>query len=143
MKFHRDTYLLRCFRYREKHVKDVCCCLQKYNSVVYVVYSDGVNKFDGHIYHGYPVICKSISHLKCIMGVYCCCLHTNYIVYKDFDRSLHVRSSDPTCVQNFRLVPLTIFEILRFKLKNKNDKKKKKKKNWRNRLFAISPILVV
>ena len=30
-------YLLVCLRYPEKHVKDVCCCLQTYNSVVYVV----------------------------------------------------------------------------------------------------------
>ena len=73
------------------------------------------------------------------MGVHCCCLHVNYIVYKHFDRSLHVGSSDPTCVQNFRLVPLMVFEIQGFKLKNKNDKKK----NWRNGLFAISPMLVV
>ena len=51
----------------------------------------------------------------------------------------HVGSSDPTCVQNFRPVPLTVFEILGLKLKNKyNDKK-----NWRNRLFAISPVCVV
>ena len=60
-----------------------------------------------------------------------------------FDRSLHVMSSDPTCVQNFRPVPLTVFEIQGFNLKNENDKKKKKKKNWRNGLFAISPMLVV
>ena len=38
------------------------------------------------------------------MGVLCCCLHVNYIVYKHFDRSLHVRSSDATYVQNFRPV---------------------------------------
>ena len=31
------TYLLGCLRYREKHVKDVCCCLQRCNSVVYIV----------------------------------------------------------------------------------------------------------
>ena len=31
------TYLLGCLRYREKHVKDVCCCLQTCNSDVYVV----------------------------------------------------------------------------------------------------------
>ena len=37
-------------------------------------------------------------------------------------RSLHVGLSDPTCVQNFRPVPLTVFEIQGFKLKNKNDK---------------------
>ena len=78
------------------------------------------------------------------MGMHCCCLHVNYIVYKHFDRSLHVGSSDPTCVQNFRSVPLTVFEIQGFKLKNKNDNdNKKKKKNWRNRLFAISPMFVV
>ena len=77
------------------------------------------------------------------MGTHCCCLHENYIVYKHFDRSLHVRSSDPTCVQNFRPVPLTVFEIQGFKLKNKNDNNNDKKKNWRNRLFAISPMFVV
>ena len=74
------------------------------------------------------------------MGVHCCCLHVNYIVYKHFDRSLHVRSSKPTSVENFRPVPLTVFEIQGFKLKNKNDDDKK---NWRNGLFAISPMLVV
>ena len=37
-------------------------------------------------------------------------------------------------------IPLTVFEIQGFKLKNKNDNDKK---NWRNRLFAISPMFVV
>ena len=74
------------------------------------------------------------------MGMHCCCLHVNYIVYKTFDRSLHVGSSDPTFLQNIRPVALTVFDIQGFKLKNKNDKKKK---NWRNGLFAISPMLVV
>ena len=69
----------------------------------------------------------------------CCCLHVNYIVYKHFDRSLHIWVLDPTCVQNFRLVALTVFEIQGLKL----NKKKKKQKNWRNGLFAISPMLVV
>ena len=45
----------------------------------------------------------------------------NYIVY---NTSLHIRSSDPTYVQNFRPVPLMVFEIMGFKLKNENDKKK-------------------
>ena len=72
--------------------------------------------------------------------MHCCWLHVNYIVYKHFDISMHVGSSDPTCVQNFRPVPLAVFEILGFKLK-KNDNKKKK--NRRNRLFAISPMLMV
>ena len=74
------------------------------------------------------------------MGMHCCCLHVNYIVYKTFDRSMHVESSDLTFVQNFRPVALTVFEIQGFKLKNKNDNKKK---NWRNGPFAISPMLVV
>ena len=79
------------------------------------------------------------------MGVHCCCLHVNYIVYKHFDRSLYVGSLDPTGEQNLRPVPLTVFEIQGFKLKNKNDNDndKKKKRNWRNGLFAISSILVV
>ena len=75
------------------------------------------------------------------MGLHCCCLHVNYIVYKHFDRSLHVRLSDPTCVQSFRPVPFTVFEIQGFKLKNKNDNNDKK--NWRSGLFAMSPMLVV
>ena len=74
------------------------------------------------------------------MGVHCCCLHVNYIVYKHFDSSLHVELLDPTCVQKCRPVSLTVFEIQRFKLKNKNDDNKK---NWRNGLFAISAMLVV
>ena len=36
-----------------------------------------------------------------------------------YDRSLHIKSSDPNCVQNFRSV--TNFEILGFKLKNKKN----------------------
>ena len=78
------------------------------------------------------------------MGMHCCCLHVNYIVYKHFDRSLHVGSLDPTCVQNVKPVPVAGFEIQGFKLKNKNDNDNDdKKKNWRNRLFAISPMFVV
>ena len=77
------------------------------------------------------------------MGMHCCCLHVNYIVYKHFDRLLRVGLSGPTCVQNFRPVPLMVFEIHGFKLKNKSDDNDNDKKNWRNRLFAISPMFVV
>ena len=73
------------------------------------------------------------------MGVHCC-LHVSYTVYKHFHRSLHVESSDPTCVQNFRSVPRMGFEIQGFKLKNENDNDIK---NWRNGFFAISPTSVV
>ena len=76
------------------------------------------------------------------MGVYRCCLHVNYIVYKHFDRLLHVGLLDPTCVQSFRSVPLTVFEILGFKLKN-SDNDNNDKKNWRNGPFAIYPMFVV
>ena len=71
------------------------------------------------------------------VGMHCCCSHVNY---KYYDRSLYVGSSDPTYVQNFRPVSLTIFEILGFKLKKK---KNNNKNNWRNGLFAISPMLMV
>ena len=77
------------------------------------------------------------------MGMHCCCLHVNYIVYKHFDRSLHVGLLDPTCLQNFKPVSPTVFEIQGFKLKNKNDNDSDKQKNWRNGLFAISPMFVV
>ena len=76
----------------------------------------------------------------------CCCLQANYIVYKHLDRSLHIWVLDPTCVQTFRPVPLTVFEIQGLKLNNNNNNNnnnKKQKKNWRNGLFAISPMLVV
>ena len=76
------------------------------------------------------------------MGVHCCCLHINYIVYKHSDHwSLHIGSLYPTFVQNFRPVSLTVFEIQGFNLKNKNDYNNKK--NWRNGRFTISPIFVV
>ena len=71
-------------------------------------------------------------------GIALLLLYVNYIVYKHIDRSLYVGSSDPTYVQNFRPVPPTVFEIQGFKLKNENNKR-----NWRNGLFAISPMLVV
>ena len=47
---------------------------------------------------GIPLCAK----VPCYGSVYCYCLHVNYIVYKHYDRSLHVVSSDPTCVQNLR-----------------------------------------
>ena len=75
------------------------------------------------------------------MGVHCCCLLINCIVYKHFDKLLHVGSLGPTCMQNFRPVPFMVFEIQGFKLKNENDNNDKK--NWRNGLFAISPMLAV
>ena len=70
------------------------------------------------------------------MGMHCCCLHVNYIVYKHFYRLLHVRSLDLTCVQNFRPVLLTVFEIQGFKLKNKNDNDDKKKEELEKETFC-------
>ena len=52
-----------------------------------------------------------------------------------------VPSWNPTCVQSFRFVLFTVFEIQGFKLKKK--KKKKKQKNWENELFVISSLLVM
>ena len=61
-----------------------------------------------------------------------------HIVYKHFDRLLHVGSSDPTWGQNFILIPHMVFEMVGFKLKNKNNDK-----NWQNGRFGIPPMLVV
>ena len=48
------------------------------------------------------------------MGVHCC-ICVNYIVYTHFYWSLHVGSSDPTDVQNFRPVPSTFpIKYMRF-----------------------------
>ena len=65
----------------------------------------------------------------------CCFLHVNYIVY----RSLHIWVLDPTCVQNFRSVAPTAFEIQGLKLNKKKKKKKKQKNNWRNGLLPYLP----
>ena len=77
------------------------------------------------------------------MGLHCCCLHVNYIIYKHFDRSLQVRYRTLlVCkISDLYLLRL-VFEIPGFKLKNENDNNDKEK-NWRNGLFAISPMLVV
>ena len=55
---------------------------------------------------------------------------------------MYIGSSNSTCVHIFRPILPMIFEILGFKLKNKNDNNDDKK-NWRNELFVISPMLVV
>ena len=67
--------------------------------------------------------------------MHCCCLHVNYIVHKYFDRSLHIRVIGSYLCAKFQTCTS---EIQGFKLKNKNDRE-----NWRNGLFAISPMFVV
>ena len=52
-----------------------------------------------------------------------------------FDRLIHTKSSDFTCVQKFRPVPLRVFEILGFKLKKNDNDNIYDIKNWRNGLF--------
>ena len=61
----------------------MCCCLQTCNSVVYVVVKGlalgqslvVIPTTDDLLY------ARVISPLYCIMGVDCCCLYINYIVY--------------------------------------------------------------
>ena len=48
-----------------------------------------------------------------------------------------------TCLQNFRPATLTVFEILGFKLKNKNDKKKLEKYTFSHISHICSPILTI
>ena len=49
-----------------------------------------------------------VSPLYNVLREWFCLL--NYIVYKHLARSWHVGSSDPTCVQNFRPVPLRYWD---------------------------------
>ena len=132
-----DLYLLRLgFKLKNENKKiltvGVCCCLQTCKSVLNMLMMGSVLRQSLMVISTAGILlCAIVSPLY---NVLCCCLHVNYIVYKHFDRSLQVRSLDPTCVQNFRP---TVFEILGFKLKNKN----RNNKNWRNRLFATSPML--
>ena len=74
-----------------------------------------------------------------ITGVALLLFTRKLIVYKHCNRSLHIGVLDPTCVQNFRPVALTVFEIQGLKLNNNNNNNNnnKQKKNWRNGLFAI------
>ena len=69
----------------------------------------------------------------------CCCLQVSYIVYKHFDGSLHIWVLDPTCVKNFRPVPLTVFEIQ----EQEEEEEEAESKIGENGLFAISSMLVV
>ena len=120
----------------------VCCCLQTCNLVINIVVMGLVLGQSLIVISSTGVLLyEKVSPLYSVLReCHCCCLQVNYIVYKYFDRSLHVGSSDSTCVQNFRSVPLTVFEILGFKMKKNNNDKKK---NWRNGLFAISPMFMV
>ena len=67
------------------------------------------------------------------------CFHGNLMMYEKFNMLLHIPSWNPTCVQSFRFVLFTVFELQGSKLNNNN----KKQKNWENELFVISPLLVM
>ena len=87
--------------------------------------------FDGHIYHWYPLkyFPFTMYFRRTLLLFTRKTFFTNILT--------GIGSSDPTYLQNFRLVPLT---VLRFKLK-KNDNHDKK--NWRNGFFAMSPMLMI
>ena len=98
-----------------------CCCLQICNSVVNIVMMGLVLGPSLMVIPNSGVLLYAkVSSLYNVLCECRYCLQVNYTVYKHFDRSLHVRSLDPTYVNNFRFVPLTGFEILGFKLKNEN-----------------------
>ena len=48
---------------------------------------------------GIPLYAKVFPLYNVLREWLCCCLQANYIVYKHFDRSLHIWVLDPTCVQ--------------------------------------------
>ena len=114
----------------------VCCCLQTFKSVVYkLVVGLVLGQCWIVIFTTDILLYAKVSPIynvlwECIVVVY------TYTTY--FGRSVLIKSSDPTCVQNFRPASFTVFEILGFKLKNDDDEKKR-----RNGLFAISPMFVI
>ena len=57
------------------------------------------------------------------------------MMYEKFYMQLHVPSWNLTCVQSFRSVLSTVFEIQGLKLNNNN--------NLENEPFVISPLLVM
>ena len=112
----------------------MCCCLQICNSVLNVEVMGLVLGQSWMVISNTGVLLyANMSPLYNVLWEWLCCLQVNYTVYKHFNRPLHIGSLDPTCVQNFRPVPLT---ILGFKLKIENNDK-----NWRNRLLLHLPCL--
>ena len=109
---------------QKTHAKYMCCCLQICNSVLNIAMMRLILGQSLMVISSTGVLLYAkVSPLYNVLWeCHCCCLLVNYIVYKHFDRSLHIGSLDPTCVQKFRSVPLTVFEILGFKLKNENDR---------------------
>ena len=87
----------------------MCCCLKICNSVVNIVVMRLVLGQSLIIISNTDVLlyAKVSPPYIVLWEWFCCCLQVHYIVYKHFDRSLHMGSLSPTCVQNFRPVPLT------------------------------------
>ena len=80
----------------------LCCCLKICNCIINVVVMGLVLGQSFMVISGTGVLlCKGISLFNVLWECLCCYLHVSYIVYKYFDKSLHIGSSDPTCVQSF------------------------------------------
>ena len=60
----------------------------------------------------------------------CCCLQVNCIVYKHFDRLMHIGLLDPTCGQKFRSAPLTVFEIQGLKTEQQEEEAEEQLEKW-------------
>ena len=88
----------------------MCYCLQICNSVVNIVVMVLVLEQSFMVISSTVVLKVSPLYNVFLECLCCCCLQINYIFY---NRSLQVVSLDPTCLQNFRSLPLMIFEILR------------------------------
>ena len=99
----------------------VCCCLQTYNSDVNMLVMGLVLGLSFMVISITDILLYAkglpfITYYGSALLLFTCKL-------QHFDRSLHIGSLDPTCVQNFRPILPTVFDILGFKLKNKNNKR--------------------
>ena len=75
----------------------VCCCLQTCNSVVNVLVMGLVLGQRLMVISTTSILLYAkVSPLYNVLWEYIVVVYTKYIIFKHFDRSLHIGSSDPT-----------------------------------------------
>ena len=70
----------------------MCCCLKICNSVLNIVVMGLVLGLSFMVISGTGVLAKVSPLYNVLQECLCCHLQVNYIVYKHFDRSLHIES---------------------------------------------------
>ena len=87
-----DIYLLGCWKYREKHGKDIfisCGCVLLFTNMSF--------SFKMGLGLRQSLMVMSITSILLYANnvLLCCCLHVTYIVYKDLNTQMHIAPSKP------------------------------------------------